>query len=228
MRCFSFAGAFGLTFLLFVTLVCLDVIGAYRLQLVDVSFLEGFSAPRDPEPIPDPEPAGGSAGSMRAFDMGYFVGTPGGVSERFEEDREVEMRVPIIVPELGEYLEGDRLETDTEYVFSLDDLDTSPVPLVQKTPRYPDGLKLRRIESKVVCIVSVDEHGDVYRVEIERSEYPEFAQSVVAAVLQWKFLPGRKTGKPVKFRMRLPVQFHLISKQEQRAGVKPSLAAYAL
>ena len=227
-RCFIFAGALGLTAILFLTLAFLDVIGGYLALSVNVSFLEGFRGARDHETIPDPEPAGGSAGAVHVLDPGYFVGNPGGSFERFEAAREVDEREPITVPELDEYIGRDPLETDGDYLFSLEDLDTIPVPLVQKTPRYPHELKVRRIESRVVCILSVDERGDVYRVEIERSEYPEFAESVVDAVLQWKFLPGRKTGQPVKFRLRLPVWFSLISEQQRRTGVKPSLAAYAL
>ncbi len=104
-------------------------------------------------------------------------------------------------------------ELNVEYIYRISDLDTTPIPIIQGKPRYPRNLVRERVEGKVLAILSVDEDGNVYDVEVEKSDYQEFAESARSAIMTWKFLPGRKEGKQVKFRMRVPVSFRLITKR---------------
>ena len=62
----------------------------------------------------------------------------------------------------------------------------------------------------MLAVLSVDEDGNVYDVVVEKSDFDEFSESAKSAIMTWKFLPGRKNGKQVKFRMRVPISFQLI------------------
>lgn len=110
-----------------------------------------------------------------------------------------------------------------EFIYSSADLDSPPIPILKKRPPYPYAYRVNRIQGTVSAILSVDETGEVYKVEIERSDYPEFAESVIQMALGWKFLPGKKDGKAVSFRLRLPVNFRLVDRMN-RAGQQTEVA----
>jgi protein TonB len=42
---------------------------------------------------------------------------------------------------------------------------------------------------------------------VQSSSDPVFEAPSLAAVKQWKFEPGKRNGKPVRFRMRVPITF---------------------
>jgi protein TonB len=55
----------------------------------------------------------------------------------------------------------------------------------------------------------VDEGGRVYDPRVVRSSDALFDEPTLEAVRQWRFEPGRRNGRIVRFRMMLPVEFHL-------------------
>ena len=61
-------------------------------------------------------------------------------------------------------------------------------------------------------LLVVDVDGTVRNVQVVLS-YPGkiFVESAVSAVRRWKFEPGKKGGKPVVTRVRLPVRFKMES-----------------
>ena len=58
---------------------------------------------------------------------------------------------------------------------------------------------------KVVFVV--DEEGRVQYPLVSSSSDPVFEQAALEAVRQWRFEPGRRDGKPVATRMRVPLTF---------------------
>ena len=98
-----------------------------------------------------------------------------------------------------------------DLVYDEENLDTPIVPLVRIIPRYPPELREQEIEGMVVALISVDEKGYVYSVEIEKSAHQAFAESAATALLRWRFVPGRVNGEFVKFKARQPMRFRLFN-----------------
>ena len=95
--------------------------------------------------------------------------------------------------------------------------DTSPTQDVtfrhSDAPKYPKAAIDAHQSGKLILKVQVDEKGDVQFAEVEKADPPEakgvFAESSVAAVMQWKFNPAKKNGKPVSGWVRVPIDFTL-------------------
>ena len=104
------------------------------------------------------------------------------------------------------------LEADGALVFELSEVDEPPRVLVKLPPFYPLGARARGIEGVVELVFVVDVDGSVRNVQVV-SSYPGeiFVESAVSAVRRWKFEPGKKGGKPVVTRVRLPVRFKMES-----------------
>jgi periplasmic protein TonB len=95
-------------------------------------------------------------------------------------------------------------------VFNLKDLDQRPEPRgVRANPVYPFEMKRQGIPGEVVLRFIVDTNGDVRDIEVISSSQREFESPAMAAVLKWKFKPGRKGGKAVNTRMQIPINFNL-------------------
>lgn len=90
---------------------------------------------------------------------------------------------------------------------SITQLDRIPRATVQPSPRYPDSLKKDGVTGSVTVEFYVDASGRVYRAEARHYTHVSFVDPAVRAVLQWRFEPGRRNGRPVPFRMAVPVQF---------------------
>ena len=117
--------------------------------------------------------------------------------------------IPELLPPNSQKVSSEK-ESKADFVYKITDLDSAPIPIIQGKPHYPRNLVAERVEGKVFAILSVDEDGNVFDVEVEKADYLEFAESARTAIFTWKFLPGRKDGKEVKFRMRVPITFRLI------------------
>ena len=88
-------------------------------------------------------------------------------------------------------------------------LDFRPRTLFQAAPEYPYSQKSLGSRGEVVVTFTVDEKGVVEDVSVVRSSHPDFEAPTVKAVAKWRFEPGRKDGKRVKFRMSVPVAFDI-------------------
>lgn len=91
-------------------------------------------------------------------------------------------------------------------LFSLADLDQKPRPAFQQQPTLNAQLK-KKLPANVVVVFTVDQQGRVENPVVQSASDPAFEPAVLAAIKQWKFEPGKRGGKPVRFRMRQPFSF---------------------
>jgi protein TonB len=95
---------------------------------------------------------------------------------------------------------------NAEAIFSMADLDQKPRAIYQASPVLSRQLR-RKTPGKVNIIFIVDERGRVVEPRVRSSTDPAFENPALAAVKRWKFEPGKRSGKPVRFRMLVPITF---------------------
>jgi periplasmic protein TonB len=93
-----------------------------------------------------------------------------------------------------------------EELFSLADLDQKPRAVYQQQPALNAALR-KKTPATVNILFVVDESGRVENPIVQSSSDPAFDAPALAAIKQWKFEPGKRAGKPVRFRMRQPMTF---------------------
>jgi protein TonB len=91
-------------------------------------------------------------------------------------------------------------------LFSMADLDQQPRVLYQPSPIL-DAKVRRKMPGKVNVIFIVDAGGRVESPRVLSSSDPVFERPALAAVRQWRFEPGKRNGRPVRFRMKIPITF---------------------
>lgn len=91
-------------------------------------------------------------------------------------------------------------------MFSLADLDQKPRAIYQQQPQLSAALR-KKMPAVVNILFTVDESGRVENPIVQSSSDPQFDAPALAAIKQWKFEPGKRNGKPVRFRMRQPMAF---------------------
>lgn len=91
-------------------------------------------------------------------------------------------------------------------LFSMSDLDQAPRPTYRPSPVITKALR-ELGGGKVVLIFMVNERGRVERPIVEKSTDPAFERAALDAIKKWRFEPGKRSGKPVSFRMRQPITF---------------------
>lgn len=99
--------------------------------------------------------------------------------------------------------------TNMPSIAGVGDLDKMPRAKVQIAPDYPFELKRTGVEGSVLIEFEVDTTGQVVSARVLRSDQREFEAPTLRAVLKWRFEPGKRNGRPVPFRMQIPVDFHL-------------------
>jgi protein TonB len=92
---------------------------------------------------------------------------------------------------------------------TLKDLDNSPRARVQIPPPYPAEARRTGMSGKVLVEFVVDESGHVVEPRIVNSTDAAFNDTTLRTLLKWRFEPGRKNGRNVRFRMALPLEFSL-------------------
>jgi protein TonB len=88
-------------------------------------------------------------------------------------------------------------------------LDNPPRTRSQVAPVYPFEARPGGRMGEVLVEFTVDETGRVLRPHVLRSSDPLFESPTLRAVAKWRFEPGRKDGRTVRFRMVVPVHFTL-------------------
>jgi protein TonB len=88
-------------------------------------------------------------------------------------------------------------------------LDHEPRARVQPAPAYPYEARHHLLEGTVVVEFLVDEVGNVYAPVIRSATSPVFVDAALRGVTTWKFEPGTKHGRRVRFRMIVPVEFRI-------------------
>lgn len=104
-----------------------------------------------------------------------------------------------------EGMAGSREEVDA--IFSLSDLDQKPRVVYQPAPIYPQELARKNMQGTVYILFVVDKSGRTRDLKVQKSTHPAFNNPALKAVKQWKFEPGKRKGKAVQFRMRVPITF---------------------
>ncbi|MFT3867163.1 MAG: energy transducer TonB [Nibricoccus sp.] len=94
-------------------------------------------------------------------------------------------------------------------IFNPTSLDAPPATRYQKEPVYPAALRSSGATGTVWVEFIVMENGRVQNVKVIKSTHRGFDDATVAAVSEWRFVPGKHKGLPVRFRMSLPVVFSL-------------------
>lgn len=92
-------------------------------------------------------------------------------------------------------------------IFTIGDLDRVPRARVQIPPDYPHAKKQSGAGGSVLVGFDVDTAGRVVRAEAISCTDREFVAPAVRAVRQWRFEPGRRNGRPVPFRLVVPIEF---------------------
>jgi periplasmic protein TonB len=106
--------------------------------------------------------------------------------------------------------DGDPLKVGTgPMIISAAGLDKAPHAQVQASPDYPFAAKKDGLDGEVVVEFLVDETGRVSNPAVVRSTNRVFDEPSLRAVLKWRFEPGRRDGRVVRFRMAVPVVFRL-------------------
>jgi protein TonB len=96
---------------------------------------------------------------------------------------------------------------DVDAIFSLSDLDQKPRVVYQPTPIYPPELARKGLQGTVYVLFVVDQNGRPQNLKVQKSTHPSFNNPALKAVKSWKFEPGKRKGKAVQFRMRVPITF---------------------
>jgi protein TonB len=88
-------------------------------------------------------------------------------------------------------------------------LDSTPRTRVRVSPEYPREAKSTGLTGEVLVEFVVDESGHVLNPRVVRSSDSRFETPTLRAVERWRFEPGKKDGRTVRFRMAVPVMFTL-------------------
>ena len=91
--------------------------------------------------------------------------------------------------------------------FSARMLDNSPRTRSQVAPIYPYEARVAGRTGEVLVEFVVNESGHVLDPHVLRASDPIFEKPTLQAVAKWRFEPGRKDGRVVRFRMTVPVAF---------------------
>lgn len=146
----------------------------------------------EPEPEEQPdlqesqEPASLADLEMALDPMAGFGGSGGG------------LRIPINTQEFA--------ATSTADLFQGSQLDQLPRPQYQPLP--PLNSKMRRaLPGKVIVLLVVGKNGRVVDARVSESSHPVFEGPTLAYVKRWQFQPGKRGGKDVVSRVRVPITY---------------------
>jgi TonB family protein len=86
---------------------------------------------------------------------------------------------------------------------------TAPTVLSRVEPEYSDDARKSRIQGTVELVIIVQTDGRPKVESVESTPGYGLEQRAIAAVMQWRFTPGRKDGLPVPTRINVSVRFSL-------------------
>jgi len=85
--------------------------------------------------------------------------------------------------------------------------DTPPKVVSREQPVYPHAMKASGLRGETLVEFVIDPTGSVKNPVVIVSNNPGFNEATIAAILKWRFEPGRKAGEPVNVRMQQPFVF---------------------
>jgi TonB family protein len=87
---------------------------------------------------------------------------------------------------------------------------TAPQLVYKVEPEYTDEARKAKYQGTVTLWAVVDADGVVRQVRVQHSLGLGLDEQALKAVLQWKFIPGKKDGKPVPVAAQIEVTFRLL------------------
>ena len=173
-----------------------------------------FSLPPDPpEPVETTETAAvAPKGEPKEFRPEQDETPP--VPAIFEQESRPRPATPIHVTDrlsaapVG-VLEGVPVGGPVVDFVTSDVLDNAPRTRSQISPNYPSAERMAGITGDVMVEFIVDETGRVLRAHAISSSHAGFESAAVRAVEKWRFEPGKRNGRPVRFKMAIPIRFSL-------------------
>lgn len=102
-----------------------------------------------------------------------------------------------VVDHLDNYFARLDLERYEYQPCSLKQIDRIPVPIRTVAPAYPAEVRAKGASGIVLVYFLIDEQGEVRMPAVMKSDFPELAESAIAAVRQWRFEPPARRGHPV-------------------------------
>ena len=86
-----------------------------------------------------------------------------------------------------------------------------------KDPAYPPALLGRKVEGRVVLLVSVLQTGRVGKIAVHTaSGQKELDAAAAAAVADWLFSPGTRGGKVQEMAVLVPITFKVVEDKRRR------------
>jgi periplasmic protein TonB len=204
VRIVSCGGAAMITLALFLVLPLMQTISKppvadLTIQTIDTAELDAPPPPPEEEPEEEPEPEE----------------TPPELTEE-APPMTLEQLTVALNPGMGDgWMQGDfamkidnavKKGNDIDALFSVADLDQKPRIIYQPGPVLTQQLR-QRAPGTVYVIFIVNQQGRVENPVIQKSSDPIFEEAALKAIKKWKFEPGKRNGKPVRFRMRVPFTF---------------------
>jgi protein TonB len=207
-RLLVLAGAVVLTLAFFIVLPVMQTISKpptsdLILQTVDMAQLEPPppAPPVEEEPEPEPEPEDAPPELVEnapPLDLSQLeLALNPGLSDGWSGGADFSIKLNAVSAGGGE---------DAAAIFSMADLDQKPQAIYQPRPSVPSRLR-RRTPATVKLIYIVDERGRVVDPRVRSSTDPEFDKVALSTVKRWKYEPGKRGGKAVRFRVLQPITF---------------------
>jgi len=82
------------------------------------------------------------------------------------------------------------------------------IPSTQIVPRYPKRLRAVGIRGRVMLLITISEEGNVSHIEyLCGNGY--LARNAIHAIMQWKYVPAQRDGKPVAVKLIFPFVFKI-------------------
>lgn len=199
------AGALALTLVFLLVLPLMQTLSKppatdLVVQSVDTATLEAPDPPPEPEAQDEPEPEQKPpelVEEVPPLDLSQLeLALNASLSES--------MMVGDFAVKLNTIASADNKSIDA--LFSLADLDQRPRVIYQPGPLMNKAMR-KKAPGKVYVVFIVDKQGRVDKPMVQKSSDPVFEKPALSAVKQWKFEPGKRNGRAVRFRMRVPITF---------------------
>lgn len=147
-----------------------------------------------PATVTEPVKGGVPEGSERGIPEGTVGGTDGGVPDGVIGGVRVESPPGLPAQEAPMPVGGEVLP---------------PTIIHRVAPGYPAAAQRMGMQGSVTVQAIIDRNGQLRNVAVLRSTSPLFNDAAVAAVGQWKFLPGSMRGRPVDTIFELKILFKM-------------------
>jgi len=76
-------------------------------------------------------------------------------------------------------------------------------------PQYPPAARMRREEGRVMLKLTIDEKGNLLKIDVVESTGAHFADAAVDAIKRSRFTPARRNNAPILSVALLPIRFTL-------------------